>query len=287
MLTTILFGTFLSSFVSLVGALLLSRKSNWSQPFALHLTALSSGVLLTAALLHLAPEALHESHSGAESVFLAIFAGTVVFFLIERLVLWYHHHHDAHHTVKPSALLITIGDTIHNFIDGVAIASAVMLDPTLGILTIIAIGAHEIPQEIADFAVMVNNGMSKKKALLLNVFSALAAFAGALLTFALQHPLEPYIPYLVAFSAGMFLYIALSDLIPELHHKTVKQNEKWIQLLWFFGGIVLLFVVTKGLEGRIHFDEHEGEVHEEERSEVEGGSGGTRTHDILLKRQTL
>lgn len=262
MLLTILLGTFLSSFVSLIGALILSRKNNWTQPFALHLTALSSGVLLSTALLHLAPEALLEGELHPDTLFLAIFGGTVMFFLIERLVLWYHHHHENHSETKPSAMLITIGDTIHNFLDGVAIASAVMLNPALGLITIIAIGAHEIPQEIADFAVMVNNGMSKKKALLLNALSALAAFAGAVLTYTLQHPLEPFIPYLVAFSAGMFLYIALSDLIPELHHKTVKQNEKWTQLLWFFGGILLLFAVTKSLEGRVHPDEHEHELEE-------------------------
>lgn len=258
MLLTILFGTFLSSFVSLIGALLLSRKNHWTKPFALHLTALSSGVLLSTALLHLAPEALHEIEAlGGDhnNVFMGIFVGTVAFFLIERLVFWYHHHHEAHGP-KPSAWLITIGDTLHNFIDGVAIASAVMLDPTIGIITMIAIGAHEIPQEIADFAIMINSGVSKKKALLLNGLSALAAFAGALITYLLQHPLEPYLPYVVAFSAGMFLYIALSDLIPELHHQTLKQRDKWIQLLWFFSGIFMLITITSVL-GDLHHDELE------------------------------
>lgn len=268
MLYTILIGTFLSSFVSLIGALLLARKNNWSQPFALHLTALSSGVLLTTALLHLAPEALHEAPTQTEGIFFAIFGGIVAFFLIERLVLWYHHHHGSHFA-NPSAWLITIGDSLHNFIDGVAIASAVMLNPALGLVTIIAIGAHEIPQEIADFAVMVNSGVSKKRAILLNVVSALAAFAGAIAMFFLQDLLSAYVPFIVAFSAGMFLYIALSDLIPELHIHTVKQKDKWTQLVWFFAGILILFGVTRVLDDT-HELQHEDEaVHIEDSLEHE------------------
>jgi len=262
MLSTILLGTFLSSFISLIGAFILSRKSSWSRPFTLHLTALSSGVLLSTALLHLAPEALLVG-GNPQDLFMAMFLGTVFFFLIERLVLWYHHHHDSHQA-RPTAWLITIGDSLHNFIDGVAIASAVMLDPTIGLITMIAIGAHEIPQEIADFAVMVNQGVSKQKALLLNVVSALAAFAGALITYALRDPLTPYIPYVVAFSAGMFLYIALSDLIPELHHKTVNQNEKWIQLIWFFGGVLMLFFINRSLEQYVHLESHDETVSHDE-----------------------
>jgi len=242
MLTTILVATFLSSFVSLMGAFLLAKKNTWSNHFALDLTALSSGVLLSTALLHLGPEAIEEGGEVA-TVFATMLTAIVFFFLLERLVLWYHHHHQSHGP-QPSAYLIMVGDSIHNFIDGVTLASTLMLNPTLGFITMIAIGAHEIPQEIADFAIMVNGGISKKKALLLNSLSAVAALAGALLTYSLRDILEPYIPYVAAFSAGMFLYIALSDLIPELHHKTNNQKEKWVQLLWFGAGIGLLFLVT-------------------------------------------
>lgn len=242
MLLTILLATFLCSFVSLVGAFILAQKKTWSGHFALDLTALSSGVLLTTALLHLAPEAIEEG-GDVSLVFTSILAAIILFFFLERLVLWYHHHHQSH-DAQPTALLITVGDSVHNFMDGIALASTLMLDPTLGFITMIAIGAHEIPQEIADFAVMVNGGMSRKKALALNMLSTLAAFAGALLTYSLRDALEPVIPYLAAFSAGMFLYIALSDLIPELHHKTSDQKEKWLQLIWFAAGIGLLFVVS-------------------------------------------
>jgi zinc and cadmium transporter len=249
MLLNILFATFISSFVSLVGALLLARKQTWSQPFSLYLTALSSGVLITAALMHLAPEAIEE---GGEvgAVFGSMFTAIILFFFLERTVLWYHHHHQSHGP-QPAAWLITVGDSLHNFIDGVTLASTFMLNPALGFMSMIAIGAHEIPQEIADFAVMVNSGVSRKKALLLNIFSALASFAGAIITYYFRDSLEMYLPYLAAFSAGMFLYIALSDLIPELHHKTKDQRGKWLQLVWFGAGIGLLFVITN-LIGETH-----------------------------------
>jgi len=261
MLLTILVATFVSSFISLGGALLLSLKPKWSKDFSLYLTALSSGVLLSTALLHLAPEAIAEGGQ-VQTVFTTILIAIVSFFLLERLVLWYHHHHDAHGP-KPAAWLITFGDTLHNFIDGVAVASALMLDPALGLITIIAIGAHEIPQEIADFSIMVNSGVSRKKALFLNAFSALAAFAGAILTYAFQTQLGELIPYLAAFSAGMFLYIALSDLIPELHHQTVNQKDKWLQLIWFFAGILLLFGVTQVVgESHGHEEDHVEEARE-------------------------
>lgn len=262
MLIYILAATIISSLVSLCGAFLLARKNKWSQPFALHLTALSSGVLLTTSLLHLAPEALHEL-GNTNGVFYGMFAGIIAFFLLERLVLWYHHHHQSHGP-KPSAWLISVGDSVHNFIDGVAIASTFMFDPTLGLITTIAIGAHEIPQEIADFSIMVNAGVSKKKALLFNMYSAMASVAGALLTYFLHDYLVGYLPLLVAFSAGMFLYIALSDLIPELHHHTTNQRDKWTQLMWFFIGIALLFGVTQTLGEVAHADEaaeHQEETH--------------------------
>ncbi len=276
MLVTILFATFLSSIVSLIGAFLLSRRNHWSNQFALHLTALSSGVLLSTALLHLAPEAIHLSHESEMSVFYAIFAAIVSFFLLERLLLWYHHHHDAH-DIKPTAWLITIGDTLHNFIDGVAIAAALMLDPTLGLITVIAVGAHEIPQEIADFAVMVTNGMSKKRALLLNAVSALSSLLGAVLMFALRDSLEAYLPLVMAFSAGMFLYISLSDLIPELHqaHQS-STKDRWLQIVWFAVGVGLLLGIGQ-LIGHSHADNHE-EHDEHETETVDINPADTDTH---------
>lgn len=243
MVFSIFLATFLSSFISLVGAFVLASREKWSQPFSLHLTALSSGVLLATALLHLAPEAAEELNGEPSAIFMTMFIGIIIFFLIERLMLWYHHHHEASQ-LQPSAFLIMIGDSIHNFIDGVTVAATMLANPALGIVTAIAVATHEIPQEIADFAVMVNGGMSRKKALLFNIISACAAFIGAGLMIIFQDVLLNYLPYAVGFSAGMFLYIALSDLIPELHHHKSNETEKWTQLLWFFGGIIVLVILS-------------------------------------------
>jgi len=242
-----------------VGAFVLSKKK-WEDTFTLQLTAFAAGVMLTTALLHLLPEALEEA-GNQQSIFTAVFVGIVLFFLLERLVLWFHHHHEAHGP-KPSALLITVGDSLHNFVDGVAISAAFQVDMRLGIITALAVAFHEIPQEIADFVTLIRSGVSPKKALQLNFFSALASILGAVMTYILGESVEAFLPLIVAFSAGMFLYIALSDLIPELHHSTKSSSQKWIQIIWFFAGIILTFSVTTLTEPLLHEaeDGHQEEI---------------------------
>lgn len=236
MLIYILLATVISSVVSLVLALFLTKlgqKANLTVP----LTALSSGVLMSTALLHLGPESAHEGLE--ENAFIAIFIGILLFFLIERLVIWYHHH-DEDHTVQPAAYLIALGDTIHNFLDGVAIAAAFLVNPALGLLTVIAISLHEVPQEIADFNIMIGKGLSIKKATLINMVSAGASIVGGVVTFLLGEVLSPVLPWLLGISAGMFLYIALADLIPELHHHATIDKNRWPQLIWLFAGIIII-----------------------------------------------
>lgn len=241
MLFQIILLTLASGVLSLAGAFLLSKKKDWQHAFSLQLTAFSSGVLLATAFLHLAPEALHEAE--AEIVFRVMLLAVLSFFVLERLVLWYHHHHTSHGP-RPAAYLVMVGDSFHNLIDGVLIASAAMIQPELGVLTAIAVAAHELPQEIADFSVMVASGMSRKKALMFNALSALAAVFGAVLVYFLRDSLEPVLPLAVAFSAGMFLYIALSDLIPELHHHTKDTFQKWVQLGLLLAGIAVVMVFS-------------------------------------------
>lgn len=238
--------TFISGIISLFGALLLAKKGNWETTFSLQLTAFAAGVMLSTSLLHLLPEAFEE-FGEADLLFYAVFVGVVLFFLMERMVLWFHHHHE-HHELKPSVWLITFGDSFHNLVDGVAISSAFLVDIKLGIITTLAVGLHEIPQEIADFVTMIRGGLSVKRALLFNFLSALSSLVGAVLTYFSRDLVEPIIPLIVAFSAGMFLYIALSDLIPDLHEHTKKNTQKWIQLLWFFSGILLMLFVTTTVE---------------------------------------
>ncbi|GIK84254.1 MAG: iron permease [Patescibacteria group bacterium] len=232
--------TFISSLISLLGSFFLAKKKTWPKKFILQLTSFASGVLLATSLLHLAPEAI-ENLDG-QIVFIVIFLSIVFFFVLERLILWHHHHEDDECCgPHPSAWFVTFGDGVHNFLDGVLIAGTFLVDPTLGLLTAFAVSAHEIPQEIADFSIMVAGGMSRKQALLLNLASAMSAVLGALVTYFFAFSLEGIVPYIIALSVGMFLYIALSDLIPELHRHDLRDNrQKWNQLILFFVGICII-----------------------------------------------
>ncbi len=242
MLFQILILTFVSSVFSLAGSFFLSLKKTWTKNFTLKLTAFSSGVLLSTALLHLAPEAIESLDP--KNMFNTVFLAIVFFFVLERLVLWHHHHEDDCCGPKPSAYLITIGDSFHNFMDGILIAGTFLVDPRLGFFTALAVAAHEIPQEIADFSIMVGAGVKKKTALFLNLLSAMFSILGALLAYFFMSSVEWLIPYTVAFSAGMFLYIALSDLIPELHHDDMDKKQKVEHLVLFFVGILLIFSLS-------------------------------------------
>lgn len=270
MLLTILLATTISGLLSLAGAFFLSKKSGWEHRFSVQLTAFAAGVMLTTSLLHLAPEALEEL-GDPQAVFGSILIAIFIFYLLERSVLWFHHHHDSP-KLKPSAWLILIGDSMHNIVDGVAIAAAFLINPALGITTTIAVGLHEIPQEIADFIVLVRGGMSKTRALIVNVLSACTAIIGAIATYFLHDAIEPILPFILAFSAGMFLYIALSDLIPELHHHHEdEKNNTWHQIIWFVAGIALIFSTSQILESYIHAhdDDHADEIHSEEDEHID------------------
>lgn len=237
--------TVASGLLSLFGAFLLAIKKNWQMAFSLQMTAFSSGVLLATAFLHFAPEAIERSEASG-SVFLTfqvMLLAIIFFFVLERLVLWYHHHHSPHGP-KPEAYLVMVGDSLHNFIDGVLIASATLIKPELGILTALAVAAHELPQEIADFSVMVASGVSRQKALIYNVLSSLTAVVGAVLVYLAVPSLSNYLFVTLAFSAGMFIYIALSDLIPELHQHTKDTRQKWFQLGLLLVGIALIVVMS-------------------------------------------
>ena len=211
-------------------------------------------------------------------------SGLGVFFLIERALRWFHHHphHDDgeenHHPDDRTAALVVIGDTFHNFIDGAAIAIAFIASPELGILTAIAVGMHEIPQEVGDFALLLSRGYSKRRVLLLNVLSAFAAFAGALIAYALADTVTGLLPWLLAGTAGMFLYISLANLIPDLHRKHDK-GLVWLETLVLLGavGLVAIVVYAAHAFGPAHHDEHAGEepaVHAEHEADHLGEPEG-------------
>jgi zinc and cadmium transporter len=217
-----------------------------------HLVSFATGALLGAALLALLPHAL-ESGVGAHGVGLALAGGIIAFFVLEKLVLWRHCHADhceAHgpedrHRDRASATLILWGDAFHNVLDGVLIAAAFLTNPHLGVVTTVAVFAHEIPQEVGDLAILLNGGMSRRRALLLNIAVSLASVAGAVVAwYLLAHALE-WLPYALAIAAASFLYVAVADLIPGLHRR-VDAKTSLQQVVLIAIGIAVI-ATTHGL----------------------------------------
>lgn len=193
-----------------------------------HLGAMVSyaiGAMLGAVFLDILPEAIELTPNVAALSGTVLF-GILLFFILEKLVLWRHCHHEhceAHepeHDHGRSGLMITVGDTFHNFVDGVIIAAAFLTDTHLGMVTALAIIAHEIPQEVGDFAVLLHSGYSKVRALQLNLISSFAAVAGGVLGYFVLLTMKSWIPTLLALAAASMIYVAVADLIPGLHKRT-------------------------------------------------------------------
>ncbi|RLI27169.1 ZIP family metal transporter [Candidatus Bathyarchaeota archaeon] len=230
--------TFLISLISLVGLFTLTLRTEVFDKILLILVGFASGSLLGGAFFHLIPEAAFSSMNDAS--FMAITIGIAVFFLLEKF-LWRHCHEREKCPVHPFAYLNIIGDGIHNFIDGVIVAASFLTSVPLGITTSLAVVFHEIPQEIGDFAVLIYGGFTVKKALLYNLATAFTAMLGVLFTFAFQSQL-PATYYLLGFAAGGFIYIASTDLIPELHKERKPLNSS-LQFVALILGLVLMWLL--------------------------------------------
>ena len=185
------------SFISLVGILFSSRSKKTLDSLDV-LVSFAAGVMLTTALASTLPEALESSD--IHMILGMTLIGVIVSFLMERFLLWYHHHHEDTHSIKPSAFLVLFGDALHNFIDGFVIAATFLVSVPLGITTTIAIAAHELPQEIADYFVLIHSGFDKNKALLYNFISALTAIMGGVVGFIALERFETISPFTLAFS---------------------------------------------------------------------------------------
>ncbi|HUR35423.1 MAG TPA: ZIP family metal transporter [Vicinamibacterales bacterium] len=204
------------------------------------LVSYAVGALLGASLLGLLPEALAELPP--QQVLGSLLAGIVAFFMLEKLVLLRHCHTDQCQVHGAAAQLVIVGDAFHNFIDGAIIAAAVLTSVPLGVNAAIAIAAHEIPQEVGDIAILLHAGYSRRRALILNVASGAAGVAGALLGYSLVSVLPHVRPFVLAFSSASMLYIAMSDLIPDLHRGTIDRNSLRQVLLIAAGiGTVVMF----------------------------------------------
>lgn len=237
-LAYILFFTFLGSIVSLIGGILLLVKEKFAIKISHFLAAFAAGTLLGTAFFDLLPESLEGG--GEIDIFWWALVGILLFFLLERFI---HHHHDDPEN-KNVVPLIVVGDSIHNFIDGVAIAATFLISIPLGIVTSLAVAAHEIPQEIADFGLMLHKGVRKNKVLKINFLSALFALAGALVTYLAKDALEGLLPIFLSLTAGFFIYIAASDLIPEIHHEDKRVIALTETLLLLLGVLVIWLTVN-------------------------------------------
>jgi zinc and cadmium transporter len=225
-LAIILIATAAGSLLSLLLAaiLALSAKPNWVPV----LVSYAIGALLGASLLEVLPEAV-EMGGDIKTVAQALLAGILLFFLLEKLVLWRHCHDEiceahgshghGHHDHGRSGMMITVGDTFHNFVDGIIIAGAFLVDFRLGMVTTLAIIAHEIPQEIGDFLILLHSGYTRTQALLLNFLTGVATLIGALVGYYALSMLGGFMPVLLGVAAASMLYVALSDLIPGLHKR--------------------------------------------------------------------
>jgi len=207
------------------------------------LVSYAIGALLGAAFLEIIPEAF-EAGINAENMAATILGGILLFFVLEKLVLWRHCHgeeceaHGTHthehngrnheHDHGRSGLMITVGDTFHNFVDGILIAAAFLTDFKLGIVTALAIIAHEIPQEVGDFLILLHSGYTKRQAILLNLLSSVATLVGGVLAYYLLGTMKEVVPYVLGLAASSMIYVAVADLIPGLHkrpelHATAQQ----------------------------------------------------------------
>jgi zinc and cadmium transporter len=216
-----------------------------------HLVSLSTGMLLGTALLHVLPEAF-ESGTAPHALFLTLLGGLLFFFLLEKAELYRHGHHhegdDPHHhhhhgfdaeQAGRGGWAVLLGDSIHNFCDGVIIAAAFLADTRLGLVTAAAIIAHEIPQEVGDYIVLLNAGFSRTKALLYNGLSGLAAVFGGVLGYFVVGPWEALFPYLLVAASSSFVYVAVADLMPQLQQR-LPLRATLSQLGWLATGLAVV-----------------------------------------------
>lgn len=237
-LAIILLTVFIVSLISLIGIFSLLLKENVMDKILFILVSFSAGSLLGAAFLDLLPEAVDGGNPGILNY---VLLGIILFFMMEKFLYWYHCHRGKCE-VHIFTYLNLIGDGIHNFTDGVIIATSFLVSIPLGTVTSLAIILHEIPQEIGDFGILVYGGFSKTRALFYNFISALTAFLGALVAYFFIPKAENFAPFIIAFAAGGFIYIACSDLIPELH-KEKNTRRSFLQFALLLIGIAIIFFV--------------------------------------------
>jgi len=225
-----------------------------SQGLVNNMVSLAVGTLLTTAFLELIPHAIEEANNNSHDISFMVLIGILIFFILEKLFIWRHCHGpncDKHGDCEASSLtnkingkgsIIFIGDLFHNFVDGVLIASAFLVNINLGLVTALSMLLHCLPQEMSTFSVLLHSGVSKFKAYILNIASSIATLVGALLSFYILSIMQEFIPYVLAVAASSMIYIAISDLMPGLHKKTeIKDSMKQISIISL--GVILVFFI--------------------------------------------
>ncbi len=238
------------SLVSLVGVLFLIANEGRLRRSLSFLVALATGALFGDVLIHLLPEIFTRASDNVLTSSLSILGGLVIFFVLEKFLRWSHHHElddcacpsETHRVTAPVGSLVLISDGLHNLLDGVIIGVSYLASPAIGLATTIAVILHEIPQEIGDFAILIHSGFTKSRALLFNLLSASLAIVGAILTLAVGARVVGLTEFLLPLAAGGFLYLAGSDLVPELH-KTTELKKSLLQLLAFLLGITAMLLL--------------------------------------------
>ncbi|HAT30092.1 MAG TPA: ZIP family metal transporter [Janthinobacterium sp.] len=247
MLATTIAGVFSITAAAIFSFALLSKMVE-------RMVSLSVGIMLSTSLLHALPEAF-ESHAAPRNLFATLLGGLLAFFLLEKFAVLRHSHHhegDGHHHAHghdkveagKSGWMILVGDGLHNFTDGILIAAAFLADPKLGLVTGLAIIAHEIPQEIGDFIVLLNAGFSRSRAYVFNLLCSLMAVAGGLLGYFTLDRASDLIPYVLVFASSGFIYIAVSDLMPQMQRRATLR-ETIPQVLLIAVGVLMVLFLTR------------------------------------------
>lgn len=230
------------SLISFVGLLTISIKVEKLKKILLYMVSFSAGALFGDAFIHLLPDVIEEVGFGL-NISIYVMLGIGFSFIIEKFIHWRHCHiPTSKDHIHPFAMMNLFGDAVHNFIDGLIIGASYLASIPVGIATTIAVVLHELPQEIGDFGVLLHGGFSKSKALFYNFLTALTAVAGAIVALLASFYVKDMTTFLLPFAAGTFIYIAGSDLIPELH-KEVKAEKSLLQFVAIVLGVVVMLLL--------------------------------------------
>lgn len=232
------------SLLSLIGVLFFLIDETFIRKILTYIVSFSTGALLGDVFIHILPKLAEEGDSFPQAM-LVVLLGILFSFSIEKIIYWRHchalpgDHHEHHH---PAGVMSLVGESLHNFMDGIVIAASFLAGIPIGVSTTLAVAFHEIPQEIGDFAVLLGSGFSRKRALLFNLLSASTAILGAILVLFTDRSLAPFTAHLLPFAGGNLLYIAGSDLIPELHKHT-RAHQGVLQLIAMILGMGVMYGV--------------------------------------------